>query len=82
MCINGFLYFSPNFPTQMNVSYYNANPTKPNTLGTSWNDQVIVILSWVRFLFLLNKDMTGPNKKVSVPKDFGLCVWVWSKSIE
>jgi len=31
----GFLYFSPNFSTQKNVSYYNANPTKPNTLGTS-----------------------------------------------
>jgi len=27
----GFL----NFSTQMNVSKYNANPTKPNTLGTS-----------------------------------------------
>jgi len=31
----GFLYISPNFSTQMNVSSYNAKPTEPNTLGTS-----------------------------------------------
>jgi len=43
----GFLYFSPNFSTQMDVSLYNANPTKPNILGTSWNDRFIELFAWV-----------------------------------
>jgi len=30
----------------------NANPTKPNTLGTSWNDQFIKLFGGVRFLLV------------------------------
>jgi len=50
--------------------------TKPNnTLGTSWNDQFIELLGWVR-VFSCWISTCQDQKQVSVTKDFGL-LGVW-----